>query len=146
MEINADKYTPVDETLIPLGENALVDNTPFDFRKPKAIGRDLDQQKTNTQLKHGAGYDHNWVLNRPDDQSMAFAARVTEPISGRVMEIYTQEPDSNFTEETSSMERQLVKMGNRRFIAEQWHGNTKVSRCPESAELPVCYFETGRNV
>jgi aldose 1-epimerase len=96
MEINADKYTPVDETLIPFGKNVTVKNTPFDFRKPKAIGRDLDQQKTNTQLKHGAGYDHNWVLKRPDDKSMAFAARITEPRSGRVMEIYTQEPGLQF--------------------------------------------------
>ena len=96
MEINADKYTPVDETLIPLGRNVTVKNTPFDFRKAKAIGRDLDQQKTNTQLKHGAGYDHNWVLKRPYDKSMAFAARVTEPKSGRVMEIYTQEPGLQF--------------------------------------------------
>lgn len=96
LEINADYYTPVDETLIPLGENAVVENTPFDFRKPKAIGRDLNQQETNIQLQHGAGYDHNWVLNRPADHSMAFAARVTEPISGRVMEIYTQEPGLQF--------------------------------------------------
>tara|TARA_B100000035_G_scaffold299309_1_gene293860 strand:- start:217 stop:1350 length:1134 start_codon:yes stop_codon:yes gene_type:complete len=96
MEINADKYTPVDETLFPLGKNVTVKNTPFDFRKPKAIGRDLDQQKTNTQLKHGAGYDHNWVLKRPNDNSMAFAAHITEPQSGRVMEIYTQEPGLQF--------------------------------------------------
>ncbi|WP_202944946.1 aldose epimerase family protein [Lentisphaera araneosa] len=96
MEINADYYTPVDDILIPLGKNVSVKNTPFDFRKTKAIGRDLDQQKNNTQLKHGAGYDHNWVLKRPDDNSMAFAARVTEPKSGRVMEIYTQEPGLQF--------------------------------------------------
>ena len=96
MEINADAYTPVDDTLIPFGKNVTVKNTPFDFRKPKAIGRDLDQQKNNTQLKHGAGYDHNWVLKRPDDTSMAFAARITEPRSGRIMEIYTQEPGLQF--------------------------------------------------
>jgi aldose 1-epimerase len=94
--INADKYTPVDETLIPLGQNDSVEKTPFDFRKPKTIGRDLFKEKKNTQLKHGAGYDHNWVLNRPNDDSMAFAARVTEPKSGRVMEIYTQEPGLQF--------------------------------------------------
>jgi len=96
LEINADKYTPVDDTLIPFGKNVTVEKTPFDFRKPKAIGRDLGQQKNNTQLKHGAGYDHNWVLKRPNDKSMAFAARVTEPVSGRVMEIYTQEPGLQF--------------------------------------------------
>ena len=94
--INADQYTPVDETLIPLGENVTVENTPFDFRTAKAIGRDLGQQETDTQLTYGAGYDHNWVLNRPDDRSMSLAARVTEPTSGRVMEIYTQEPGLQF--------------------------------------------------
>lgn len=94
--INAGQYTPVDETLIPLGENMTVEHTPFDFRKPKAIGRDLGQQETDIQLQHGAGYDHNWVLNRPNDKSMALAARVIEPKSGRVMEIYTQEPGLQF--------------------------------------------------
>ncbi len=96
MMINADKYTPIDETLIPLGENVTVEGTPFDFRKPKAIGRDLDQQENDVQLKNGAGYDHNWVLTRPADNSMALAARLTEPVSGRVMEIYTQEPGLQF--------------------------------------------------
>ncbi|WDE97740.1 galactose mutarotase [Lentisphaera profundi] len=94
--INADRYTPVDETLIPLGQNVTVENTPFDFSTPKAIGRDLWQQKDNTQLKHGAGYDHNWVLNRPSHSSLALAARLIEPRSGRVMEIYTQEPGLQF--------------------------------------------------
>ena len=94
--IKAEKFTPVDATLIPLGKNETVENTPFDFRTPKAIGRDLASQKSNTQLKHGAGYDHNWVLKRPKDKSMAFAARVTEPHSGRIMEIYTQEPGLQF--------------------------------------------------
>jgi aldose 1-epimerase len=96
LQINADKYTPVDETLIPLGKNVTVENTPFDFRVPKAIGRDLPQQENNVQLKHGAGYDHNWVLARPDDKSMFLAARVEEPESGRVMEILTQEPGLQF--------------------------------------------------
>lgn len=96
LQINADKYTPVDETLIPLGQNAPVENTPFDFRKPKTIGRDLPQQESNTQLKHGAGYDHNWVLSRPADKSMFLAARVEEPKSGRVMEILTEEPGLQF--------------------------------------------------
>lgn len=96
LQINADEYTPVDETLIPLGQNEPVENTPFDFRAAKAIGRDLGLQKSNTQLKHGAGYDHNWVLNRPHDDSLFLAARLSEPTSGRVMEIYTQEPGLQF--------------------------------------------------
>lgn len=94
--INADRYTPVDSTLIPMGKHDKVEGTPFDFRKGKPIGRDLSQEKSNVQLKHGAGYDHNWVLNRPNDKSMSLAARLTEPKSGRVMEIYTQEPGLQF--------------------------------------------------
>ncbi len=89
--INADRYTPVDDTLIPLGQHAAVENTPFDFRIPKAIGLDLDQQESNAQLKNGSGYDHNWVLNTKPGEEMRLAARVEEPESGRVLEIMTQE-------------------------------------------------------
>jgi len=96
LKINADKYTPVDSTLIPLGENAPVKGTPFDFRKGKPIGRDLWQQDTNEQLKHGGGYDHNFVLNHPGHGEMFLAASVREPKSGRVMEVYTQEPGLQF--------------------------------------------------
>ena len=96
LQINADQYTPVDETLIPLGEHEAVEGTPFDFRRAKAIGRDLTQQENNTQLQHGAGFDHNWVLNRPKDGSLFLAARVEEPTSGRVMEVLTQEPGLQF--------------------------------------------------
>lgn len=91
LQINADRYTPVDNTLIPLGQHASVAGTPFDFRTPKPIGRDLDQQESNTQLHHGAGYDHNWVLNTKPGETLRFAARVEEPQSGRVMEIFTEE-------------------------------------------------------
>ena len=96
LTIPADQYTPVDDTLIPLGANETVENTPFDFRTAKAIGRDLDQQEGNTQLTHGSGYDHNWVLNRPADTSLALAVKVEEPKSGRVLEIFTREPGLQF--------------------------------------------------
>lgn len=96
LQINADRYTPVDDTLIPLGEHAVVENTPFDFRSPKPIGRDLDQQTNNAQLQHGSGYDHNWVLNTEPGETLHFAARVEEPVSGRVMEIFTEEPGLQF--------------------------------------------------
>ena len=87
--INADRYTPVDATLIPTGELADVQGTPFDFRKSKTIGRDIGQD--NEQLAYGLGYDHNFVLDR-DGKGMQLAARVYEPISGRVLEISTTEP------------------------------------------------------
>ena len=91
--LNADRYTPVDETLIPTGELAPVAGTPFDFRKPTAIGARIDQD--TVQLKHGKGYDHNWVLNRKG-AGRQLAARVIEPKTGRTMEIATTEPGIQF--------------------------------------------------
>jgi aldose 1-epimerase len=91
--LNADRYTPVDTTLIPTGERALVAGTPFDFRRPTAIGARIDQP--DPQLKNGLGYDHNWVLNRSGG-GLQLAARVIEPKSGRLMEIRTTEPGIQF--------------------------------------------------
>jgi aldose 1-epimerase len=95
LTINADKYTPVDATLIPTGELAPVEGTPFDFRQAKAIGRDIEQ--TDEQLKFGGGYDHNWVLNRTKgDGELELAATLYEPTTGRVLEITTTEPGVQF--------------------------------------------------
>jgi aldose 1-epimerase len=91
--LNADRYTPVDDTLIPTGELTAVDGTPFDFRKPTAIGARIDQ--ADAQLKNGKGYDHNWVLNRTGS-GRQLAARVIEPKTGRTMEIETTEPGIQF--------------------------------------------------
>ncbi|HDR50079.1 MAG TPA: galactose mutarotase [Mariniphaga anaerophila] len=96
LTINADYYTPVDSTLIPLGQNAPVEGTPFDFRRAKSIGQDLQMQAVNEQLQHGLGYDHNFVLNKPEYGVMSWAATVVDPESGRKMEIYTQEPGIQF--------------------------------------------------
>ncbi len=95
LTINADKFTAVDETLIPLGENVPVEGTPFDFRTGKAIGQDLGMQESNEQLKNGLGYDHNFVLNKGEG-GMTLAAIVVEPTSGRKMEIFTEEPGIQF--------------------------------------------------
>jgi aldose 1-epimerase len=93
--VNADKYTPVDEGLIPTGKNVMVKKTPFDFTSPKAIGRDIAQQ--NEQLKFGGGYDHNFVLNKSNPvDGMTLAASVYEPASGRFMEVLTEEPGIQF--------------------------------------------------
>ncbi len=93
--INALRYTPVDATLIPTGELAAVDGTPFDFREAKKIGRDIDQ--TNEQLQFGGGYDHNWILNRKKGAGeLELAARLYEPTSGRVLEVLTTEPGVQF--------------------------------------------------
>ena len=92
--INASRTTPVDAVLIPTGEIVDVTGTPFDFREPKAIGTDLEVE--NEQLACGAGYDHNWVLDRQSDSEMELAASVWEPASGRYMEVWTDQPALQF--------------------------------------------------
>jgi aldose 1-epimerase len=87
--INADRYTPVDRSSIPNGLLAPVSGTPFDFRKPTAIGARI--AAAHPQIEHGRGYDHNYVLNRKGDD-LQLAARVVEPASGRVLEVATTEP------------------------------------------------------
>ena len=89
-EINADFYLPTDETAIPTGEILKVEGTPFDFRTPKALGKDIDAD--NQQIKFGKGFDHNYVLNKKEEGELSFAARITEPKSGRTLECYTTEP------------------------------------------------------
>ena len=91
--LNADRYTPVDATLIPTGELATVSGTPFDFRTPTAIGARINDK--HTQLEYGKGYDHNWVLTRSGN-GLQLAARVYEPTTGRTMEISTTEPGIQF--------------------------------------------------
>jgi aldose 1-epimerase len=91
---NADHYTPIDSTLIPTGKIAPVEGTPFDFTETTAIGARINND--NQQLKYGKGYDHNWVLNKEDRNTMTLAAKVTEPESGRIMKIYTTEPGLQF--------------------------------------------------
>jgi len=91
--LNASRFTPVDEGLIPTGELRDVAGTPFDFRKPKAIGKDL--KKKDTQLEYGGGYDHNWVLDSKGD-GMQLAATLYEPKSGRLLEVITKEPAIQF--------------------------------------------------
>ena len=84
--INADRYTVVDETLIPTGELRPVENTPMDFKNSKKIGKDLDQVK--------GGFDHNFVLNNQGKFSKV--AEAFEPESGRVLEVFTAEPGIQF--------------------------------------------------
>jgi aldose 1-epimerase len=91
--INADKFTPVDSTLIPTGELRAVAGTPFDFTTATAIGARINQD--NEQLKFGKGYDHNWVINKPAGE-LGVMARVYEPTSGRVLEVLSTEPGLQF--------------------------------------------------
>lgn len=89
-EINADYYVPIDDTSIPTGEIESVKGTPFDFTTPHAVGERIDAD--HIQTKRGAGYDHCFVLNKKQPGELTFAARVVEPKSGRMMEVYTTEP------------------------------------------------------
>jgi aldose 1-epimerase len=93
--IDADRYVPIDAGLIPLGPIAPVAGTPFDFRRAHPIGKFIG--KADEQLRNGMGYDHCFVLNRAiGDRTLARAARVREPHSGRILELFTQEPGVQF--------------------------------------------------
>ncbi len=87
--INADFYVPIDEVSIPTGEILKVEGTPMDFRTPHTIGERIDEPFQ--QLINGTGYDHCYVLNKPEAECLTLAATCTEPESGRTMEVYTTE-------------------------------------------------------
>jgi aldose 1-epimerase len=91
--LNADSFTPVDATLIPTGELRSVAGTPFDFRSPHAVGARIGDQ--DEQLRLGRGYDHNWVLNKKGP-GISLAAVVTDPKSGRSLEVRTTQPGVQF--------------------------------------------------
>ncbi len=91
--IKADSTTPVDGFLIPTGELAPVEGTPFDFRQPTVIGARIESD--NEQLKNGHGYDHNWVLTR-EGEGVELIASLYEPTTGRVMEVLTDQPGLQF--------------------------------------------------
>lgn len=88
--IDADRFTPTDDELIPLGELRAVEGTAFDFRRPRRIGEHIDDD--DPQLRAGGGYDHNFVLNKQAKGALARAAVLRDPASGRVMELSTTEP------------------------------------------------------
>ncbi len=104
LTIDASRFTPVDSTLIPTGELAPVEGTPFDFRTSMAIGARIEED--DPQLRHGLGYDHNYVLDADPDVASGLtenigvglhrAAFVFEPVTGRTLEIHTEEPGIQF--------------------------------------------------
>jgi aldose 1-epimerase len=91
--INADRFTPVNSGLIPTGELRAVEGSPMDFRKSTAIGKRIDAE--DEQIRFGRGYDHNWVINQAGTAPW-LAARVHEPQTGRVLEVFTTEPGIQF--------------------------------------------------
>jgi len=94
LTLHSDKFTPVDAGLIPTGELRNVQGTPFDFRKSTAIGERIGQN--DEQLKLGNGYDHNWVLTHSKAGDISLAAEVYEPKTGRVLEVFTDQPGIQF--------------------------------------------------
>jgi aldose 1-epimerase len=93
VQINADKFIPTDATLIPTGEQRPVAGTPFDFRKPTAIGTRINSP--DEQLQFARGYDHTWVFNKPRGE-LGLVARAMDKVSGRCLEVFTTEPGTQF--------------------------------------------------
>jgi len=96
LTIDADRFTPIDDTLIPTGELAPVEGTPFDFRKPMPIGARIDGD--HEQLRNAKGYNHDFVINRPANDPSAFvhAARLVDPTTGRTLDVSTTQPGMQF--------------------------------------------------
>jgi aldose 1-epimerase len=94
VQINAGRFTPIDRYMIATGELRDVTGTPFDFRKPTAIGARVNQ--VDEQLELAGGYDHNWVVDRGSDEGLVLAATAYEPTSGRRLEVSTTEPGIQF--------------------------------------------------
>lgn len=95
VEIAADRFLPVDESAIPVGEPTAVAGTPFDFRRPRAVGARL--REGHEQIRLARGYDHTWLLDRrADEEGPGLAARVTDPTTGRVLEVLTDQPGVQF--------------------------------------------------
>jgi aldose 1-epimerase len=123
LEIPADRYTPVDATQIPTGELAPVAGTPFDFRKPTAIGARIND--ANEQLKIGSGYDHNWVLNGASG-TLHEAAVAYDPTSGRTLTVTTTQPgvqfySGNFLDGTKTGKFGVTYQKNAGFCLETQH-------------------------
>ncbi|MGO3421413.1 MAG: aldose epimerase family protein [Pseudoalteromonas distincta] len=124
MQINSNAITPVDGGLIPTGELMQVAGTPFDFRNPKAIGKEINID--DEQLKLGKGYDHNFVLKNKPNHDLIEAANVYEPSSGRTLTMYTEEPavqfySGNFLDGSSKQASGLVHKLRSGFCLEPQH-------------------------
>ncbi|MEI6276377.1 MAG: aldose epimerase family protein [Prolixibacteraceae bacterium] len=94
LTLNADFFTPIDSTLIPTGDFTPVENTPFDFRKSMPIGNRINAD--HQQIHYGLGYDINFVLKKSPDATNSLAASVYEPLSGRLLEVFTDQPGIQF--------------------------------------------------
>ena len=139
--INAARITPIDKTLITTGEYMPVEGTPFDFRKPTAIGARINEN--NTQLQYGPGYDHNWVVDKPAGQ-LGIQATVYEPTTGRVLEVLSDEPgvqfySGNFLDGTIKGKGGVVYQQRTGFCLEPQH----YPDSPNKPQFPSVVLRTG---
>jgi aldose 1-epimerase len=112
IQLAASRYTPVDETLIPTGELRDVRGTAFDFTAPRAIGARIGDD--DEQLRLPGGYDHNFVIDRADDSSLALAARLSEPTTGRGLDVFTTQPGIQFYS-GNFLDGSFIAKGGRRY-------------------------------
>ena len=143
LQINADRYTPVDTGLIPLGNHLSVTGTPFDFTKPMKIGTMINE--ADQQLSNGKGYDHNFVLLKDKQGGMTKAATVTGDKSGIVMEIFTEEPGLQFYSGNFMQGKNVFKNGSRddyrtAFAIETQH----FPDSPNQPSFPSTVLEKGK--
>ncbi|WP_291101166.1 MULTISPECIES: aldose epimerase family protein [unclassified Flavobacterium] len=141
--IDADKLVPIAATLIPTGKLTDVTNTPFDFRKPKAIGAAIEAK--DEQLKNGLGYDHCWVLNN-QDKGYRFAASGYDAGSGRLLEVYTDQPgiqfySGNFLDGTLPMRNGGTYAHRTGFCLETQH----YPDSPNQKDFPTTVLNPGEN-
>lgn len=141
--VNADKFTPVDSTFMTTGEILDVKGTPMDFTVAKTVGQDIDKYEYD-QLKNGNGYDHNWVLNTNGDIKQV-AARLTSPVSGITLEVYTDEPgiqvySGNFLDGTVKGKKSIVYNQRAAICLETQH----YPDSPNKPEWPSILLEPGK--
>ncbi len=141
--VNADTYTPVDNTFMTTGEIAPVKDTPMDFTTPKAVGQDIANFDFE-QLKNGNGYDHNWILNTQGDITR-IAAKLTSPVSGITLEVYTNEPGiqvytGNFLDGTVKGKKGIVYNQHASVCLETQH----YPDSPNKPEWPSVVLEPGQ--
>ena len=142
VQFNADKFTPVDEGLIPTGELKDVEGTPFDFREPHTIGERIETD--NEQLKNGDGYDHNFVVNLTPANGMNKIATITGDKSGIKMDVFTEEPgfqfySGNFMEGKNTFKSGIKDDYRTAFALETQH----FPDAPNQANFPSIILEPG---
>ena len=144
LQINAEKFNPVDSTLIPAGKPSGIDGSPFDFRKPYSIGSRIEDD--HIQLKYGKGYDHNYILNRGTSDDLFHAARVIGDRSGIIMDVFTTEPGLQFYSGNFMQGKNTFKNGSKdefrtAFCLETQH----FPDSPNRPDFPSTVLDKGEN-